>query len=74
MKKSIYELKLNESLFIIKPDLIDNSDSTKVTRVPGGWIYTECSQGIGEKEISVSNASVFVPYNEEFKPNNTERF
>ena len=74
MEKSIYALKLNESLFLEKSQHDTSNDCTKVTRVPGGWIYTEYTQGLGEKEISVSQTSAFVPYNEEFKPNNTEKF
>lgn len=35
-----------------------------ITRVPGGWIFTNYNSG--EKELSMT--SVFVPYNDEFKP------
>jgi len=34
-----------------------------ITRVPGGWIFTNYTSG--EKEHSVT--SVFVPYSDEFK-------
>jgi hypothetical protein len=75
MKKSIFELQLHETINLPKTPLTENlADFTKVTRVPGGWIYTEFNQEIGQNETSIATSSVFVPYNDEFKPNNTERF
>lgn len=59
-QKSIYNLKLNETL------TIDNSCYYR--RVPGGWIVTVLDKG----EDALGNtmqfvmSSVFVPFNEEF--------
>lgn len=54
--KDIYELKLHETIDIMKdngfPDL-----KMQITRVPGGWIYN----------AGAYMNPVFVPYNEEFK-------
>ena len=49
--KIIYEMKLHECLKF--------SEELYVTRVPGGWIYSN------------ANNSVFVPYNDEFKADNS---
>jgi len=61
---SIYELKLNE--YTVVEEI--GRERTTVTRVPGGWIYT-FSVYVGEKEITSSQSSVFVPYNDEFGEN-----
>ena len=58
MKKTIYDLKLHESLLIDKFIL--------VTRVPGGWIYILF--GSVEDGIDKDPMSTFVPYSNEFKP------
>lgn len=63
MKKTIYDLKLHETL-IISSEIIDTdghantSDQLCVTRVPGGWIY---------RKNTSSEHCVFVPSNNEFK-------
>lgn len=51
--KSIYELKLHETLY---PTI---ESSISIMRVPGGWLYYR----IDSMQIS----SVFVPFNKEFK-------
>lgn len=67
MKENIYELGLHESTLIKTQYFDDPNNFTKVTRVPGGWIYEIHERGLGEKEVSTSVTSTFVPYNDEFK-------
>ncbi|MDM1513575.1 hypothetical protein [Myroides odoratimimus] len=56
-EKTIYDLKLHESIRL-KSKINETSSVTfNVTRVPGGFIYQNYEK----------NALVFVPYNEEFK-------
>lgn len=68
MKKNIYELLLHEYTTINDPKFNDPNSFTKITRVPGGWIYEFHERVLGEKEASNSISSTFVPYSEEFKP------
>ena len=66
-EKSIFELELNETVFVAK--------GIKVTRVPGGWVYTHIqslSKGIETKSQSIS--SVFVPLHTEFKEKGKNSF
>ncbi|WP_267739633.1 hypothetical protein [Myroides injenensis] len=58
-EKTIYDLKLHESLKF-RSRISESSLLTfNVTRVPGGFIYQNYDR----------NAVIFVPYNEEFKEN-----
>ena len=65
LKKVWYELTLNETA------RLDNY--TSITRVPGGWIYTEtmCSKESSSRDYDdaefVMN-TVFIPYSNEFNP------
>ena len=75
MEKSIYELGLNETVFIENTGTNGFIESTSVTRVPGGWIYINFAQYSGERETALTSNAVFVPYSEEFAPvNRGERF
>lgn len=58
--KSIYDLKLHESLQL--------DDGTCVLRVPSGWIYDhwDCS-------TDTPKQGVFVPYDNRFAPRNTKK-
>lgn len=51
----IHDLKLNESI---------ENNGMKITRVPGGWIYTQY-QHFTTKAGNLT--SCFVPYNKEFQ-------
>jgi len=64
----IHKMKLHEELFPNRSGLL------KITRVPGGWIYTtyqgyqmpyDPNSGQSGEEFRIS--SVFVPYDDEFK-------
>lgn len=68
MKKNIYELLLHECTTINDPNFKDPNSFTKITRVPGGWIYEFHERVLGANEASNSISSTFVPYNDEFKP------
>lgn len=57
-KKTIYNLKLHESLKIVR-------DLLEVIRVPGGWIYVGHARG--------NKFAIFVPFSNEFNPNNPEK-
>lgn len=59
--KTIYNLKLHEAFEIQRNDCF-NMDAT---RVPGGWIYTQCMTWNGTTMLT----SVFVPWIEEILPN-----
>jgi len=73
--KNIYNLELFEETFQDRDQY--GSRVLSVRRVPGGWIFTEFEESIGEEnDCQKRLSSVFVPYNEEFKnkvePNFTE--
>jgi len=53
-KKTIYDLKLHESLEI--------TDALGVTRVPNGWLYTTATIFANRMVFS----QVFIPYHKEF--------
>jgi hypothetical protein len=53
---AIYEMDLHDEIEV---------DDTRVTRVPGGWIYTFTSYDDRNDTWRIS--SVFVPYNNEFQ-------
>lgn len=60
--KSIYDLKLNETLeHFVEGDEHPHALAYSVIRVPGGWVYSSFDKGhnIG--------SSAFVPYNNEFE-------
>jgi len=63
VSKSIYDLELHEGIDIIMPD---TPVMYNVIRVPGGWNYHYIRLD--------SNAMTcqFVPYHEEFKPQDNE--
>lgn len=64
MAKTIYDLGLNDYIIVEE----EGNERTAVTRVPGGWIYTFSSYGLGDNGgVSVANSSVFVPMNKEFE-------
>lgn len=67
MGKTIYELNLHESVEISSVNSMNNQTSTTATRVPGGWIYKTNKTVMTGNGIASSQASVFVPYSEEFK-------
>ncbi|MFC1542777.1 hypothetical protein ACFL4M_02690 [Pseudomonadota bacterium] len=56
MSENIYDMKLHDELVL--PELGQRS---KITRVPGGWIYSI------KDEYSAAIRPVFVPFHEEFK-------
>lgn len=64
--KDIYSLELLE---MTRFDT-DTDCYTTITRVPGGWIFTENYDSFfdGSKNTNTNMSSVFVPYNDEFKP------
>jgi hypothetical protein len=64
--KNIYALELLEETFEQREQY--NPRSLSVRRVPGGWIFTEFEDSSEESAIQVRLSSVFVPYNDEFKP------
>ena len=55
MEKTIYDLKLHETLEL--------DDDITIIRVPGGWIYTYYSDYYNQHKTS---SMVFVPYSLEF--------
>ncbi len=55
MSKSIYDLKLHETLW-------EMDSGVNIQRVAGGWLYSS----FDENEQTIYN-SVFVPYNNEFQ-------
>ena len=57
MTKTIYDLKLHESIGI--------SHNFSVTRVPGGWLYIR--YGNEKNNRTVVRSETFVPYDVEFK-------
>ncbi|KGO88396.1 hypothetical protein Q765_00320 [Flavobacterium rivuli WB 3.3-2 = DSM 21788] len=57
--KTIYDLGLHESTKIVSKLGTQSNVEYKVTRVPGGWLYSTVAQ--------TGRAAVFVPYNDEFK-------
>lgn len=67
MKKTIYELELHEVLILDAQIEQRKGGVSIVTRVPGGWIYSFKMASSGSNGIGLSESSVFVPYNEEFK-------
>lgn len=67
MKKSIYDLKLHETISL------SECGFTNVKRVPNGWIYTTQftpSELDGRRRIYYDPVinSIFVPYHKEFHP------
>lgn len=67
-KKSIYDLALHE-LTVLELRIFDNSGYyTTVTRVPGGWIYSNELVERGSLTSKISRQSaVFVPFSDEFR-------
>ena len=67
--KNIYDLKLFEETFQDREQY--DTRFLSVRRVPGGWLFTEFEESIGEgNDCQKRLSSVFVPYNEEFKTKN----
>lgn len=67
MSKTIYDLKLHESL-----DVSENQRSETIIckRVAGGWIYTTFDYNTHNDRNVIS--SVFVPFNNEFQTEQTD--
>lgn len=69
MEKTIYKLKLHETLLV--EEKFENSNEIKVTktyevtRVPGGWVYSFEYPAFRQSPV------IFVPYNSEFDPDKT---
>jgi ribosomal protein S27E len=59
-RPDIYGLDLHDQFY-------DHGGTLIITRVPGGWIYTTYFEN-GSRAQGTS--SVFVPFNDEFKPRN----
>lgn len=65
MEKSIYDLKLHETITVGIAYQLD----ARVTRVAGGWIYQYMQSetvAIRKDEIKERFSPVFVPFSEEF--------
>lgn len=63
----IYKLELHETQVLHN----GSNDRLTVTRVPGGWIYSTAIIFQGEKEMTGSQSSVFVPKDDEFEKKST---
>ena len=63
--KDIYNLDLFESVFLQSKDF--STSSTKILRVPGGWIITEYENSHHDAGYEARLSSTFVPYSDEFK-------
>lgn len=72
MAKSIYELELHESTEIFVHLSMAVTEITKVTRVPGGWIYRIGTKDLGNANSIKVQGVIFVPYSKEFKPESNE--
>lgn len=60
--KNIYQLALNEEASIEKSEY----RTTKVRRVPGGWIYTlEVIMADDNDNYTLSLSSTFVPFSQQ---------
>lgn len=71
-EKTIYDLKLHETLVVIEnikrpvinannnTETVDDIKRYEITRVPGGWVYAFEYPGFRQSPI------VFVPFNNEF--------
>ena len=55
----IYKMKLNDEIEILSTSCSEQ----KYLRVPGGWVFTECTYG----DVEVwTQSSVFIPWDNEF--------
>ncbi len=61
-ENEIYNLELNNSMLIPNKLNFGSNLNTRITRVPGGWLYTQ----ILVHSEGVSLSSSFVPFNSEF--------
>lgn len=59
-EKTIYNLKLHETLFLVEKTSEGAEKKIEVTRVPGGWIYAFEFPGFRQAP------TMFVPFNNEF--------
>jgi len=60
MKKTIYDLKLHETLKVVCEIIGDDGHETYyITRVANGWLY---------RNVYVTNTTVFVPFDKEWDP------
>ena len=60
-EKTVYDLKLHETLTVIVEKEEGEDKTMEVTRVPGGWVYTFEFPGWRQSPI------VFVPFSDEIK-------